>query len=672
MRVCLISPPTADGLSACRTAAAADRWLAERGALGVLTLAAILEKVGMGCDVQHLSRHLFQIGLREQGVDLAVLLAERVAAANFDVLGVSTICSSYPLLLRFAREVKRRRPDCTVVLGGPQATVTDVSTLKEFGGIDAIVRGEADESFPRLLENLSHRPTLALIPGITYRDGSGIRRNPDVPPPLELDALPLPAYHLLPGAHGARSLPLEIGRGCPFSCTFCSTNDYFHRRFRLKSDSVVIAQMTELAARFNVRRFALIHDLFTVNRRRVISFCRALLEAGHPFHWSCSARTDCVDEELLDWMQQAGCTDVFFGVESGSGRIQELIGKKLDIGRARDAVLWCGQRAMSVTAATIVGFPDEEEADVRATLQFVFEAAAQRHVMPQMSFLAPLAGTPIHARYRGLLELDGSLSDFSYQGFRQRAAELRLIAAHPELFPNFYAVPTRLPRGLLQEICLFVTWVFLHYRWLAIALARELGDPWLLCLRWIACRPPSGRSEGLFDYYSSAEFLSDFVRFAGTIAGSMEARVLTSVYSRISELERSPILASRPRTAISVDSCLGIPPSVAVFRVAADPEAVVDALVSGQPLSRKKRRPVTVAWRRGQHGGRLLRLSAPTAHLLSLCNAKHKAYVIASAMASKFGGPSERYDPVVGWIVAMEHLRRRGLVETATAVSAAG
>src|SRR5208283_276846 len=264
MRVCLVSPPSVVGLSELRTTAAADRRVAEDAGLGVLTLAAILEKAGVGCELHHLSRHLFQMGHQDPGADLALLAAERIAARNFDVLGVSTICSSYPFMLRFAEEVKRRRPGCIVVLGGPQGTVTDVATLTAFDSVDVIVRGEADESFPRLLECLSGRSRLDLIPGITYRDGSRVVRNRDAPPVLDLDALPLPAYHLLPGVRGARSLRLEAGRGCPFSCTFCSTNDYFRRRFRLKSDRSILAQMTALASRFNVKQFELTHDMFTV------------------------------------------------------------------------------------------------------------------------------------------------------------------------------------------------------------------------------------------------------------------------------------------------------------------------------------------------------------------------------------------------------------------------
>lgn len=663
MRVCLVSPPSVVGLWELRTTAAADRRVAEDAGLGLLTLAAILEKAGVGCELRHLSRHLFQMGPQDPGADLALLAAERIAARNFDVLGVSTICSSYPFMLRFAEEVKRRRPGCSVVLGGPQATVTDVATLTAFDSVDAIVRGEADESFPRLLECLSGRSRLDLIPGITYRDGSRVVRNRDAPPVLDLDALPLPAYHLLPGVRGAHSLRLEAGRGCPFSCTFCSTNDYFRRRFRLKSDRVILAQMTELASRFHVKQFELTHDMFTVDRRRVISFCRELLESGRKFHWTCSARTDGVDEELLDWMQQAGCIAMFFGVESGSGRIQKLIGKKLDVERARKVVQWCGQRSIQATTSTIIGFPEEEEEDVRATLQFLFDAAGQRHVVPQISFLAPLAGTPIHAKYRERLKFDGSISDLSNQGFPQHSTDLRLIATHPDLFPNFYAAPTRMPGRLLQEIGLFLAWAFLRCRWLAVSLAREIGDPWMLCERWIAFRKPPKRWPEVSTYYSSPQFHRDFVHFAAAIAGRLETQVLATVQSHIAELDPLIIVRSGPRDPIGWDGIPVIPQSVALFPVPADPEAVIDALVSGHPLSDNARVPVTVVWRRGPSGGNLLRLPILTARLLSLCNGKRKAFVIASRMAAESGAPEARADPVSGWLAVLEQLRKRGLIE---------
>src|SRR5205823_1037640 len=147
--------------------------------------------------------------------------------------------------LRIAAEVKRVRPKSLVVLGGPQASVVDVATMRAYPWIDLVVRGEAEQTLPDLVDALAADSSLAAIPGITFRrNGDGeIVRNPAASLVADLDALPFPAFHLFPDVRFCRHFPLELGRGCPFSCTFCSTNDFFRRSFRLKSPAQMIADM---------------------------------------------------------------------------------------------------------------------------------------------------------------------------------------------------------------------------------------------------------------------------------------------------------------------------------------------------------------------------------------------------------------------------------------------
>jgi hypothetical protein len=672
MKICLVSPPVLDGIEAIRSKADLERKLAEKTGLGVLTLAAILERIGAPYELEHLSRHSYEIGHQCRSSDLAVLAAERIAARPFDVIGISTVCSSYPLMLRLASEIKRRRPDCTIILGGPQATVTDLATMRAFESVDIVVRGEADETFPRVLECVSDRRRLALLSGITYRDGSRIVRNDNAPPVNDLDSLPLPAFHLLPGADGAGVLSLEIGRGCPFSCTFCSTNDFFRRKFRLKSDAVMVAQMAELHARYGVSKFDLTHDLYTVDRRRVISFCRALLESGNQFRWMCSARTDCVDEELLDWMRQAGCVGVFFGIETGSARMQKIIDKSLDMDGVRLAIRWCGQRNISVKAATIIGFPEEEEADVQATLNVLFDAAAQRHVDPQVTYLEPLVGTPVYARYRERLELDWLVADISHQGFAQSSADVCLIASHPEIFPNFYTAPTRMPRRFLQESVLLVTWSLLRCRWLAVALARSLGGPLNLCRQWLAFRTPPAAVDDLVEYYATREFYRDFVRFAANLPGtSVEVQALAAIHERLAEIEGSTADERELQEPLAVDGVPIVPASATVFTAPVDPFELIEAVATSKPLGEDCRKPVTVLWRHNDAGPKLHCLPPSIAYLLSLCDGTSKAFEIASRMGAKFGSPVAGYDAMLGWLIAMERLRGDGLLASRSATPSA-
>src|SRR5262249_51468894 len=178
--------------------------------------------------------------------DFCSFAANYFAARDFDLFGFSTVCSSYPLTLRIAEAVKQVHPESVIVLGGPQASVVDVATMTAFPSIDLILRGEAEQTLPELVDALAQQRPLTTIPGLTFRQDQQIVRNPDAPLVMDLDALPFPAFHLFPDVRFCRHFPLELGRGCPFSCTFCSTNDFFRRRFRLKSPAQMIADMRRI------------------------------------------------------------------------------------------------------------------------------------------------------------------------------------------------------------------------------------------------------------------------------------------------------------------------------------------------------------------------------------------------------------------------------------------
>src|SRR5215470_14063200 len=205
MRVCLISAPTANQLrnpSVGRTDAA--RIMGELAPVGILSLAAVLESRGLEVEVVDLNRLYYDWsqGAKRDETGFCGFAGTYFADHDFDFFGFSTVCSSYPLTLRIAAEVKRAHRNSVVGLGGPQASVVDVATLGAFPFIDLIVRGEAELTLPELIDALQGGSSLAscpsAIPGITWRrdgDGEGeIVRNPDGPPVMDLDALPFPAF----------------------------------------------------------------------------------------------------------------------------------------------------------------------------------------------------------------------------------------------------------------------------------------------------------------------------------------------------------------------------------------------------------------------------------------------------------------------------------------------
>ena len=522
MKVCLITAPIATDF---RDQDEIDSCLVEPATsgpqLGVLSLAEVLERRHDDVRIFDLDQAYLRHLNSQNAAGSFVETAGRLIAEDFaDVYGFSSICSSYPATIRIASVVKAARPESFILLGGPQASVVDLETLRVFPFVDFVLRGEAELSLPLLLGELEGAQELLRVPSLTYRCLANPQRNPSAPVIEDLDLIPLPAYHLVGGLHGATRAALELGRGCPFACSFCSTNDFFRRRFRLRSPDRVISDMRELAARYGIRDFELVHDMFTIDRKRVASFCDAMSASGDGFTWSCSARTDCVDEELLERMSRAGCKGIFFGVETGSPKLQKIIDKHLDLERAKQVISLTERLGIQSTVSLITGFPEETWDDLEETLEIFMFSARHARSLPQLNILAPLAGTPIHSRYRDQLTLGELSSEMSKQGAGQDAEDQRLIESYPEVFPNFYLVPTpHLDRTCLLELREFALNALAHFRWLLCAIHQTGKKILEFFVEWRLHRlreRPALSGADLRRYYRAESFRQGFLSFVAS------------------------------------------------------------------------------------------------------------------------------------------------------------
>jgi radical SAM superfamily enzyme YgiQ (UPF0313 family) len=634
VRVCLVSAATVTDFGKH----AEDKRISDAAKdppLGVLTLAAILREQLITPAVVDLNRVYYDYladSCSQSEADFCAYAVSRIPP-DFDVIGFSTICSSYPLTIRIAERFRKTHPGTGIIFGGPQASAVDVATLDAFPFVDLIVRGEADETLVKVLRTGLRSPALAFVSGITFRGRGSIVRNPEAPLVDNLDALPFPAFDLLPGMDAVSSLSLELGRGCPYACTFCSTSDFFRRRFRLKSPEVVLAQMRKARREYGASRFDLVHDMFTVDRKRVVAFCQTLLDSGEQFHWGCSARTDCIDDELISLMHHAGCRSVFFGVETGSPRLQRAIRKDLDLNDAAARIQSCAIAGMETTASLIVGFPEETEEDLWQTVGFLLDAARYERVEAQLHIVAPLAGTPLYNRFRGKLVSDGVHSDTSYQGWKQDEEDKGLIAAFPDVFPNFYGVPVvARDRRRLKRLRDFILYGLRWFRAVMVALHQSRGGIRGVFEAWEEAYPAltiGGEERG--SYYASVSFWRDFAQFVRSryLWGSESDGSLAALLQFEHEVleHRGDGRATVIRRRVTKKSSAAIIPvprlDVRLLDCDVDIRAILDHLRRGDGLPPPSRRPVTLATReRSPVGTDIMELTPLSASFLKLCDGR--------------------------------------------------
>lgn len=365
-------------------------------------------------------------------------LAADICVSRPDVVGFMTECDSYHHILQIAHAVKQLRPACYIVLGGPHASVVAERTLQTCESVDAVVVGEGELTLPNLLDVVARRSP-SPVAGAIIRSNGRLEKGPSREIVDCLDELPIPAFELYQPISADDEIFLEVGRGCPFKCTFCSTAPFFNRRHRVKSAERILREIREVRSRYGAKRIHFTHDLFTTKRAWVEEVCAVLSMAGSPVEWTCSARTDTVDEELLITMRKAGCSAIYFGLESGSTRILREIRKDIPLEHSFKILEQCASTGIKPNVGFIAGFPTEDAESLRDTFES-FERALRMGIRPTHMFgFCPFAGASMYASL-GDLTCTGHFIDLPLS-MNLDAQNREIVSNDRELFGSYFRPP---------------------------------------------------------------------------------------------------------------------------------------------------------------------------------------------------------------------------------------
>jgi radical SAM superfamily enzyme YgiQ (UPF0313 family) len=388
--------------------------------------------------------------------DLIESCAERVALARPDVVGLTSMVSSLPAALHLAACLRRLLPDTSLILGGQGPEQVEQAVIARHLAVDAVAVGEADETFPQWLDALAAGHDPADVPGLVLRRDGRPFRTPPRAPLADLDAVDSPAWDLAesPAAYreaagGDEALfPIDLGRGCTYSCAFCTTPVFWGRRARQLSPARAADEFDRLAALDGLDTVYVTHDLFTVDRDNVLAICAEKRARGNALPWECRTRLDLVDEELLVALREAGCRRILYGVESDTPSVLELVNKggrsaQLDVAAA---LAMAARAGMASIVGTMAGVPGETEANVEANLRLMAEVAVIDGVSLSMHWFNVLPGNGQAAAVQSELHLHPGVHADLVRGHdlppgRVPAEQRALITEDPELFAAFRVFP---------------------------------------------------------------------------------------------------------------------------------------------------------------------------------------------------------------------------------------
>jgi len=323
-------------------------------------------------------------------------VAFRVLGLEPDVLGVSVTCWNARMVFELCRIVRAARPEMLIVLGGPEVGPVAEDVLTTHLEIDAIVRGEGEETFAELLAARLRGRSLARVDGVTARGLDGaVVSAPDRALISDLDSIPSPYLSgvMTPMDGGAY---IESYRGCPHRCSYCFEGKGYGR-IRSFSETRIGAEIDAIATSPAVRTFSFIDPVFNLTDDRLGWLADALQShaaRGVRLH-TIEVDIERVDAEQVAALVRAGVASVETGPQSiGSAALTECR-RSFDRERFVRGVRLLRDAGISVECDLIVGLPGDTVQDFFDGLSFAIDLDPGT---VQSSTLHVLPGTDLWAR----------------------------------------------------------------------------------------------------------------------------------------------------------------------------------------------------------------------------------------------------------------------------------
>jgi len=285
---------------------------------------------------------------------------------NPSVIGITAFKSTLPAAMFTFRLAKERVPGIKTLMGGGIFADTmaigspnfDFFLEKSKDYIDKVMIGKGEEFFLKFLRN--ELPESQRVFTLKDFEGTPVEPAPNVLP--DLSDMDLRHYPYVT-ASGSTS--------CPYKCSFCNSS-IFYGEFKQKPVAQIVEYMSNMQDRYGSRTFFMTDALLNPI---VTEFAEAIIQSERTFYYDAYFRVDeesCNVENTLLW-RQGGFYRARLGVESGSQKILDLIGKGINVEQTKQTISGLAYAGIKPTAYIVIGHPGETEEDFQMTLDLLEE-----------------------------------------------------------------------------------------------------------------------------------------------------------------------------------------------------------------------------------------------------------------------------------------------------------
>jgi len=319
-----------------------------------------------------------------------------------NLVAITSMTCTAPRMYEIADNFRSR--GISVVLGGTHVTALPEEALQH---ADAIVLGEAEELWPKLIEDFKNKRLQKI-----YRNSV----RPD------LSHLPLPRRDLLKPKGYYYKNTVQTSRGCPYNCSFCSVTNFFGGSYRFRPIEDVVKEIDALDGP-NVIGFTDDNIMATPPR------AKKLFKEIEPLKiiWGGQASINLAEnEELLEAASMSGCKGLFIGFESISPKALSEAAKPINKPeKYLKAIERIHSYEISILGSFVFGFDSDEQEVFKNTVDFAKEAKLE---LAQFSVLTPFPGTALYSK----LKAEGRILHHDWSKYYQGDACFQPANMSPE------------------------------------------------------------------------------------------------------------------------------------------------------------------------------------------------------------------------------------------------
>ena len=296
--------------------------------------------------------------------------------SDADIIGIGTMGHAIFRGLEIAAEFPKRGK--LVVMGGYMSSIAAPEAMKY---VDSVIIGDAEVSYPQMLKDFENTGKVQPYYDIKIEN---------------LDNLPIPRYDLLLKKPIGQMLPVQAGRGCPYTCSFCSIACLYKGKYLFRPVDDVVRDVKEVK-RLGFKRFYLIDDNIASNPKYLRELCEKITPLKMKWASQCAMRL-AQDKDLLKAVRKSGCDLMSFGVESINQDTLDSLDKpwlKAEDHETNIQIL--SKAGIVVSTEMIVGSDCDTEQSIRDTFEFILR---NKIPIPRFYILTPIPGTQLFDEYK--------------------------------------------------------------------------------------------------------------------------------------------------------------------------------------------------------------------------------------------------------------------------------